>query len=51
MAKTYVDGLLDDSEYTRQKKLLEMELKAHLCFWWRTGETLSPPETKILYFV
>ena len=28
MAKTYIDGLLEDNEYSRQKKVLEMELES-----------------------
>ncbi|MFC2008105.1 zinc ribbon domain-containing protein [Chloroflexota bacterium] len=28
MAKTYVDGLLDDNEYSRQKRMLELELES-----------------------
>ncbi len=28
MAKTYIDGLLDDAEYSRQKRMLELELES-----------------------
>jgi len=28
MAKTYIDGLIEDNEYSRQKKVLEMELES-----------------------
>ncbi|MFC1968150.1 recombinase family protein [Chloroflexota bacterium] len=28
MAKTYIDGLLDDTEYSRQKRMLELELES-----------------------
>jgi len=28
MAKTYIDGLLDDAEYHRQKRMLELELES-----------------------
>ena len=28
MAKTHIDGLIEDNEYSRQKKVLEMELES-----------------------